>query len=481
MPDPTASPDPLALAADFPPVSTEDWEAAIAKDLKGASYEKKLVFDTQEGVRVRPYYRRADLETLSPDLASLAPGEFPHTRGPAHDWQQAQAFTPPANAIRADLLHESGATAVQQLAFALAQAVERLAATVDAAPPAEISFVYAAGPNYFLEIAKLRAARQLWATAVDAFQPADPKAALARIHVRTPQLNKTVLDPYTNLLRVTTEAMSAVIGGCDSLDVEPYGFDPHLAANVHHILREEAHLAEVLDPAGGSYYIENLTASLAAESWKAFQQIEAAGGWTAAKNAGLIDAELKNSREARTKAIASRRQTLVGVNNYPNPADADPPAAPAPSGDRAAIRLAAPLEAIRNRTNQHAQQTGRRPSILLLKHGDLKMKMARANFCLNFFGCAGFEILESDQLPQTTTGAALVVLCSSDPEYLALAREVCPRLNVPVLIAGNPKDQIEQLRAAGIQGFVHIQSNIVDTLHEWQNHLGLPPLQEPAQ
>ena len=135
------------------------------------------------------------------------------------------------------------------------------------------------------------------------------------------------------------------------------------------------------------------------------------------------------------------------------------------------MRLAEPFEKIRRRTTAHAQATGRYPKVLLLKRGDVKMRGARANFCLNFFGCAGFDIVESEEYEGTD--ADLIVLCSSDPEYLALAQEVCPQVKVPVLVAGNPKDQIEALKAAGVQGFIHIFSEPIQTLTAWQDKLGM--------
>jgi methylmalonyl-CoA mutase len=155
----------------------------------------------------------------------------------------------------------------------------------------------------------------------------------------------------------------------------------------------------------------------------------------------------------------------VGVNNYPNLTEKTAPEA---AGE---LRIAAPFEAIRQRTNEHAERTGRYPKVLLLTRGDVKMRGARANFCLNFLGCAGFDIAESDTYEGTD--ADLVVLCSSDPEYLAMAQEVCPRVKAPVLVAGNPKEQIAALEAAGVQGFLHVQSDAIETLTHWQDQLGM--------
>jgi methylmalonyl-CoA mutase len=456
MPDSAGGTGILTLAADFPPVSTERWEEVIRKDLKGAEYDKKLVWRTDEGIPVRPYYRAEDLAGFGAQIGS-EPGQAPFVRGSGKPWTMAQDYEPAADAIRADRFHEEGANAVQELAFALAAGVERFAPSLE--------FVFAVGPAYFVEIAKFRAARMLWSRVIEAFSAAPEPM---RITVRTPLRNKSSYDVYTNLLRATTEALAAVIGGCDSLTVLPFGFDPHLAANVQRILREEAHVDAVADPAGGSYFVEALTAALAREAWKLFQQVEAEGGYTRAEASGWIGRALAQSRAALEKAISSRRRSLVGVNNYPDlQAGGGEPSVEAPRQ----FRLAEPFERIRRRTAQHARETGRVPEVLLLKRGDVKMRMARANFCLNFFGCAGFRISDSEEYAGTS--ADLIVLCSSDAEYLPFAQEVCARAAAPVIVAGNPKDQIDALKAAGVQDFVHVQTDAVATLTAWQDRLGM--------
>ncbi len=471
----------LNVSAEFPPVPTEAWEAAIAKDLKGADYEKKLVWRTEEGLAIRPYYRSEALRGLDGQVRT-APDRFPFVRGTGESWEFAQDARPGPNAIRADLLHEAGAHAVQELGYGIAAGVERLAALTARLPvdtiATEIEFVFAVGPSYFVEIAKLRAARMLWAQAVAAFGPVDDRAGRMRLNVRTPRRNKSVYDRYTNLLRVTTEAMAAAVGGCDQLTIQPFGFDPHLALNVQRILKEEAHLDAVADPAGGSYYIEALTDTLAREGWKLFQLIEAEGGYAKALESGSLEKALAETRAAREKAYSARRRTLVGVNNYPNLAEKAPEAElpeAEPGNGLPQVRLAEPFEQIRQRTEQHAKKEGRYPKVLLLKRGDVKMKGARANFCLNFFGCAGFEMVESEEY--SGSDADLIILCSSDPEYGEFAREVCPRVKAPVLVAGNPKEQIEALRAAGVQGFIHIFSDAIECLTEWQNRLGMGSVQ----
>ena len=469
MPDSAPGTEVLDLSKDFPAVPTAAWEKAIAKDLRGADYDKKLVWRTEEGLAARPYYRKDNLAGLEGQLT---------VRRSSRGWEISSKARPLAGAVRADLLHEAGANAVQELGYAIAAGVERLAALsatkpVDAAAR-EIEFVMAVGPSFFMEIAKLRAARLLWAQAVAAFGPKDEDACCMRLNVRTPRRNKSIYDRHTNLLRAATEALSAVIGGCDQLTVEPFGFDDHLALNIQRILKEEAHLDAVADPAGGAYYIEVLTDSIAREAWKLFQQVEAEGGYVQALASGAIGKALAATRAARDKAMSSRRRTLVGVNNYPDLTEKMPAVNGFPaklSSPFPQYRIAEPFEKIRQRTIDHALAIGRYPKVLLLMRGDMKMKGARSNFCLNFFGCAGFDIAVSEEYEGTD--ADLIILCSADSGYLAFAQDVCPRVKVPVLVAGNPKDQIAALQAAGVKGFVHVFSDVVDTLTEWQNKLGM--------
>jgi methylmalonyl-CoA mutase len=470
----------LRLSQDFPPVPTAAWEAAISKDLHGADYEKTLVWRTGEGLAVRPYYRAENLQGLAEQL------RFPFVRGSGGSWEIAQDAAPAPSAIRADLLHEAGAHAVQELGYAIAAGVDRLAERVDAAA-GEIEFVFAVGPSYFIEIAKLRAARLLWAQAISAFGATEGSRRMS-LHARTPRRNKSVYDRYTNLLRVTTEAMAAVLGGCDRLTIEAFGFDPRQALNVQRILREETRLDAVADAAGGSYYVEALTDSLARAGWKLLQEVEAEGGYARALAAGSIGNALEQTRAARASAMSSRRHSLVGVNNYPNTHEKLPevqlrevqlPAAE--SGPLPQSRLAEPFEKIRERTAVHALHTGRYPKVLLLKRGDAKLKGARAHFCLNFFGCAGFDIVETEELPNElqvaeAAGADLIVLCSADADYLEFAEEVCAQVKTPVLVAGNPKDIAGELRAFGVQGFVHSRCDMIETLTEWQDKLGISPL-----
>jgi len=460
------------LLDDFPPVPTEVWDSAIHVDLKGADYNKKLLWNTDEGLVVHPYFRREDTQDLEPHIEPV-PGAFPFVRGRgSQSWQQMESpFALPTGAVRADSIHDQGGTVVQELGYGIALGVEKLIEKLEEGQgvdeaAAGVQFVFAIGSNYFFEIAKLRAARLLWAHAVWAFQPQKEVSCLMQIHACTALSNKSIYDPFANVLRATTEAMAAVIGGCDSLEIRPFAVGSRLALNIQRLIKEESHLDSVADPAGGSYYVEWLTDALAHKGWELFQQVEAKGGYT--KTKASIERALAESRAAKEKAVSSRRRTLVGLNNYPDLKETSVDPIEEPQG---IWRVARAFERLRRRTEECVCERGKRPKVLLLERGDLTMRQARSQFSQNFFGCAGFEIEISHEYQHTD--ADLIVLCSSDPEYLTLAEEVCPKVKQPVIVAGDPKAQLDQLKATGVEGFIHIRTDAITALTEWQNRLGI--------
>lgn len=571
------------LLQEFPPVTTQAWEEAIHKDLKGADYTKKLIWQTDEGLAVKPYYRAEDVGGL--DHLDAAPGDFPFVRGarlsggwriregidaanpaeanraacaavaagaeeiafhgvtvanasdlamllanlqeipvhfedsteallllltgqqgqrpistgfdPLSDLDFASEFTrsaPPALVpftIDGGKFEEDGAAAVEEIGFTLAAGVDFLAemqsrdVTADRAA-ASLNFSFAIGSSYFFQIAKLRAFRMIWARAVESFGGTHA-GAKARIHARTSHWNKTVYDPHVNILRGTTEAMSAVLGGADSISVAPFDdcykapdeASRRLARNTQILLKEEALLARVADPGAGSYCLEAITDFVARESWKTMQGLEAAGGFRKALADGLIAGALRKSLAAREKSVASRRRIFTGTNQFANLTEKalDRIDLARLSSERRGTQA---YEQLRLRTERHAAKTGRAPRVLLAEIGDVKMRVARSGFAANFFGCAGFEIVTqrfSSAGEIAAADAALIVLCSSDPEYLALATEVIARLNVlgrkiPVLVAGNP-ESAEPLRTAGVADFIHIRSNPIELLTAWQQRLGI--------
>jgi methylmalonyl-CoA mutase len=575
------------LLEEFPPVSAAEWQRAIARDPKAADPEKELVWRTQEGMAVKPFYRAEDLKRLA--CVDAAPGEFPYRRGASatgswrireeidtadaeeanHRAQEAvtagaeeiafsratvrtgaeleillrdldeipihfaaadrqlvrmliaclkekpraaqistgcdalrsvefaaeailaaaPGFTP--FAIHAEAFGDAGATAVEEIGLALATGVDFLAATsecgVDVSCAAvAIEFCFAVGSNYFFEIAKLRAFRLLWARAVESFG-GSREAARARVAARTSRWNRTVYDPHVNVLRATTEAMAAVLGGADVVSVAPFDAcyktpdeaGRRLTRSTQLLLKHEAQLGRVADAGGGSYALEAITDLLAREGWKLMQQIEARGGFRKAEAEGAIAQRLERSLIARNQSVAARRRVLVGTNWYANPA-ARALDRVDPERMKAVPRGAREFEEIRLRAERHAAAGGRTPRVLLAEFGDLRMRAARSNFAANFFACAGFKLKTRRFRKAADIAAAdadAIVLCGADPVYVTLVADLMPKLkergrDVPVLVAGNPASA-EELRAAGIADFVSPHVAPLEFLLQWQERLGV--------
>jgi methylmalonyl-CoA mutase len=264
----------LDLTSLFPAVPTEVWEAAIAQEMKGRPRDT-LVWRPWDGFAIEPYYRDEHLAPIR-SLLAQRPGEFPFVRGAHAPPEPRDVWQPPDGAVRADLHHDEGASPAQQVARALAAGADAMAHAIargrsvdDAARGVE--FAFAIGSLYFVEIAKLRAARLCWADVVSSFGPSDPAVARMRMHVRTGCGSKEGTHSHQNILRATIEAMAAIVGGADTLTTDAFDLDPHLTANIPRILHHEAHLDAVADPAGGSYFVESLTHAIAHAAWEAFR------------------------------------------------------------------------------------------------------------------------------------------------------------------------------------------------------------------
>lgn len=660
------------LFTEFPPVPTDDWEKVIAADLKGADYEKRLVWKTWEGIAVKPYYRAEDLQNLQWLLDNL-PGEFPFVRGAqrtGNDWEvRAEIYESDVNAantaalrnlqrgcdavsfrsricgcngklygqnvqVQADFdallkgidlaatkvyfdwgtrsaqalamlynkaagkpvkggallfdplaelakrgkldlkkdeilseaaqvakfaaeklpsvraitvqthhFHNAGASIVQEMTIALAAGSEYMNALTDAGLSAaqaasQIGFSFSTGSNYFFEIAKLRAFRALWANVLKAYGV----TGTALIHCRTSLWNATVFDPNVNMLRATTEAMSAAIGGCDALTVVPYDsafktpdeFSYRIARNTQLLLKHEAGFDRIVDPAAGSYYVETITDQLAAKALEGFQKIEAEGGLLASLLAGSVQKAIAAVQVQKDKAITQRREVFLGTNAFPNLLEkmsanivkepgaevtglveacscgdvqkfvdkfssgkkcgcscGDTAKSTCDCGETQVEKLQVRrgpevFEKLRLATEAYAQKTGSAPKVFLWTAGDLAMRLARATFVKNFFGCAGYTVIDTNGVPDAAAGVELmkqhqpeiVVLCSKDDQYLDLAKEIFPAVAAAFpqtikIIAGNPKDQIEELKAVGAQDFVHVMTNAIDSLTAYQAKLGV--------
>lgn len=421
------------------------------------------------------------------------------TRSAAMDWSADPAlsaeviFAAPAAfvpfTIRAQEYQNSGATAVEEAAFALASGVDFLAEMQERGVSPDraadcMAFSFAMGPEFFMQIAKLRAFRLIWAQAAVTFGVAREHAR-ARIYALTSRWNRTIYDPHNNILRATTEAMSAVLGGADSVYIvpfdEPYNVGDEsarrLARNTQIILKHEAHLARVADAGGGSYYVEALTQSIAERAWKQLQKVELAGGYR--KATASIEATLEQRRAEQMKSVMTRKRILTGTNRFANAAEQ---ALDRVGGTivRDSVRAALPFEDLRLRTERHIRQSGQSPRILLAEIGDAKMRSARSAFAAEFLACAGLssEIRRFETARQIAAADAdLLVLCSSDPEYLAIAKDLQGEMKArssrtPMVIAGNP-ESADQLRAAGIIEFIHLRSSPIEVLTRLQRLLGI--------
>ena len=400
----------------------------------------------------------------------------------------------------------SGSSIVQELAFSLAQGAEYLDMITDDGIGIDdvanaIKFNFGIGNNYFMEIAKLRAARLLWAQIVKAYNPKSNDSAKLIAHSETNRFNKTVYDPYVNMLRTQTEAMSAALGGAHSITVlpfdaiyeEPTEFSERIARNQQALLKEESYLDKIVDPAAGSYYIENLTNSLINEAWKLFLEVQEKGGFIATFREGFIQNEIKEMAAKRDKNIALRRENLLGTNQFPNFNEkietefdgslfdaVDLTADDAEVETLKPYRGAQPFEALRYTTDIYSK-TNRRPVAFMLTIGNLTFRKARAQFSCNFFAVAGFTVIDNNGFKTVEEGVAaakkaganIVVVCSSDDEYAEIVTEVASLLDDEILVvAGAPACKAE-LEEKGITNFIHVKSNILEELINYQEKLGI--------
>lgn len=612
------------LFSDFPGVSTEAWMEKITADLKGADFEKKLVWRTNEGFKVKPFYRQEDLEGLK--TTEGLPGQFPYVRGTKKDdntWYVRQdikvecpkeanekaldilnrgvdslgfsikkkdlsaeyietllngicaecielnfstcqgatvllakllveyftkkgydlsklqgsvnydpmgkmmargkdlsnyaatakelvetlAVLPGFRSINVNAieLNNAGSYIAQELGYALAWGNEYLNTLVEAGVSADqaaksIKFNFGISSNYFLEIAKFRAARMLWANIVKEYNPACECACKMLAHAETSTFNLTLFDAHVNLLRTQTEAMSAALAGVNSIAVTPFDkayqtpddFSERIARNQQLLLKEECHFDKVVDPAAGSYFIENLTVSIAQQAWNLFLQVEEEGGMLEAIKAGKVQAAVNASNKARHEAVSKRKEVLLGTNQYPNFNELSNGKAPLActcccGGDQECekpiatldtARAASEFEALRLQT----ENSGKRPKAFMLTIGNLAMRQARAQFSCNFLACAGYEVIDNLGFPTVEegveaamkAGADIVVTCSSDDEYAEYAIPAYQALNgrAMFIVAGAPAC-MDELKAAGIENFIHVRCNVLETLKEYNAKLGI--------
>ncbi|MDE6012098.1 MAG: methylmalonyl-CoA mutase small subunit, partial [Prevotella sp.] len=595
----------------------------IEVDLKGADFQKRLVWRTNEGFNVQPFYRREDLTDLK-SVNSL-PGEFPFVRGNKKDnnlWFVRQEIdaedAKAANAKALDILNKgvdsigfkiagkdvnpefiatlldgilpqyvelnfktcqrhcvelaqilvvyfkeknyplaelqgsinfdpiskvlckgkdvssmlsfakplietlnelpgykcinvnsvqlnnAGAYIYQELGYALAWGAEYMNTLTEAGIEAtelakRIKFNIGVSENYFMEIAKFRAARMLWAQIVKQFDPKCDCACQMHVCAITSEYNQTLFDSYVNLLRSQTEAMSAAIANVDSIIVTPFDkpyevpteFAERIARNQQLLLKEEAHFDKLVDVSGGSYTIEHLTDAIAKEGWKLFLSIEEAGGFLAEALKGNITNAVNESNSKRHADAAKRKEFILGTNQFPNfneKSDGKQPmvccCSCAKSSEISELpklnkeRLASDFETLRLATEKASKQ----PIAFMLTIGNLAMRQARAQFSCNFLAAAGYKVMDNLGFKTVEEGidaaleakADIVVICSSDDEYAEYAIPAFQYLNgrAMFVVAGAPACS-EDLKAAGIENFIHVKSNQFGTLKEYNAKLGI--------
>ncbi len=402
--------------------------------------------------------------------------------------------------------NNAGAYITQELGYSLSWGNELMAKLTEAGFSADevaskIKFNFGISSNYFMEIAKFRAARWLWAEIVAAYNPSCKCACKMSVHAQTSGWNMTVYDAHVNLLRSQTEAMSAALAGVDSITVRPFDktyqtpddFSERIARNQQLLLKEECHMDKVVDPSAGSYYVEVLTNSLADVAWKLFLEVEDKGGFGAEVANGNIQNAVNASGEARRKAVATRREILLGTNQFPNFTEVAADKIKEQThcccggshscGEQTITPLdfsrgASEFEALRLAT----ERSGKTPKVFMLTIGNLAMRIARSQFSCNFFACAGykvidnlgFETVEEGVEAAVKAGAQVVVLCSSDDEYADYAPAAYRALagRAEFVVAGAPAC-MDDLKAQGIDQFINVKSNVLETLKAFNAKLGI--------
>jgi methylmalonyl-CoA mutase len=399
------------------------------------------------------------------------------------------------------VIHDAGGSEVQELAFVLATGVAYLRAIEGAGVALEDAqgMVYArlsADADQFLTMAKFRALRLLWAR-IEAASGLTPKPLF--IAADTAWRMLTQRDPYVNMLRATIATFSAGLGGADSINVLPHTLalglpDPfarRAARNTQLVLLEESNLAKVSDPAAGSGGIEALTQQLCEAAWSLFQEIERAGGVFAALEQNLIQRKVAATRAAREANVARRKEVLTGATEFPNLHEAHvtvldaKPVELAPYGEAKItfdalepMRLAAPFEALRDRSDRILKDSDARPKVFLANLGTAADFTARATFAKSFFETGGIEAVDTEEFTDPAalaaafkaSGAALACLCSQDKIYAQQAAAAAKALQAAgakhIYLAGRPGELETALRAAGVKDFVFAGGDALATLQE---------------
>ncbi|TKC20183.1 methylmalonyl-CoA mutase [Robertmurraya kyonggiensis] len=388
--------------------------------------------------------------------------------------------------------HNGGANAVQELAIAISTGVMHIEELSSCGlgldkTLSKLVFQFSIGANFFMEVAKLRAARVLWSKVAETYGSVNQGMVIS---ATTSSYTKTIFDPYVNMLRAGNEAFAAVLGGVQYLHVSPFNepegvvteFSGRIARNTQLILREEAHLTKTIDPAGGSWYIEHLTNELTDKAWQLFIEIDEKGGILEGLKQGWIQSEIASVREKRINAVATRKQTIVGTNKY---VDLNGDSLniqeeksekttgfikPIPHG-----RLAQNFECLRQKASL-LKKKGNSPVLGLITLGDLKSHKMRMDFVQGFLSPGGIESKVSGDIIRAEDAFEFIketslrhyVICGTNEQYEEFALAVVEQLketypNVQLYLAGIPEEK-SRWEQAGIKDFIHAKSNCYETL-----------------
>ncbi|MEY9868241.1 methylmalonyl-CoA mutase [Peribacillus sp. B2I2] len=413
--------------------------------------------------------------------------------------------------INTAVYHNGGANAVQEIAYGLSAAVQYLLEGQKqglsiSSVSERIVFSFAVDSNYFMSIAKLRAARRLWAGLAEAFDTAQDHFKMA-IHAVTSELTETLYDQHVNILRTTNQAFAAAIGGIQYLQIHPFthatgeadDFSERIARNTHLILKEETNITTVVDPAGGSWYVEQLTDELAEKAWANFLEIDEAGGILELIKQGTLQKEIAEVYQGRVQNAAFRKESIIGTNVYPNPADkiktptqdnqvsymkVEKPVGITPI---ARNRVSIQFEQIRQRSETYKEISGTAPTIGLINLKNLKSYKPRADFVKSLAAAGGIETLGSNGCQTikdavdyvASTKLPVYCVCGSDGDYSDLApitikeiKKKFPEINI--YMAGKQQEELEiTLSEAGIKDFIHVKTNAIAILLEFLQKLGV--------
>lgn len=423
------------------------------------------------------------------------------------------ADAPGVRAVTVDATgyHDAGGSDAEELGASLATGLAYLRALTGAGLDLEqafdqLDFRYAASADQFLTIAKFRAARRLWARVGEVCGlDGDGKQQGQRQHAVTSSAMMSRRDPWVNLLRTTLACFGAGVGGAGAVTVQPFdaalglpdGFARRIARNTSSLLVMESHVARVIDPAGGSWYVERLTDDLATSAWAWFTEIERHGGIVAALESGLVERRLADTWARRADKLAHRRDALTGVSEFPNLDETPVVRAPYPAatdspgtgqfGTRALPqhRYAEDYEELRDAADAYTLATGERPAVFLATLGPAAAHTARASFAANLFQAGGLATPTSGSSTDPTeivaafqaSGARVACLASSDRFYSEHAVAVASALTEagagPIWLAGSPGERAQQYASAGIDRFVFTGVNALGVLRDVHHQAGI--------